>query len=159
MTPAYAEWSRNGAQAFEKTFILSNVVPQYHGMNAGIWEDLEDNIAGQCKGGRVEDEGYAGRFRNITVINGPIYEGQVDKLRNGTWVPSACFSIVLDFLEDSGKYRAMAFEIPNKEDVKGPLLKWSTTIRKIEDKTGLDIFEGNEDVRIELETMKPDKIW
>lgn len=159
LVPAYAQWSRNGLLAFEKTFILSNVVPQFHGMNAGIWEDLEDNIAGQVKNGDVIDQGYAGLLRNITVINGPIYEGRPTTLRNGTWVPTACFSIVLDFMEETGQYRAMAFEIPNQETVSGPLLRWSTTIKKIEEKTDLDFFDGNEEIRAGVETKKTEVVW
>lgn len=46
MVPAFAMWSRHGREAFMATFTCSNVVPQYHEQNAGIWEDLEYNVAG-----------------------------------------------------------------------------------------------------------------
>jgi endonuclease G len=159
MVPAYAMWSRYGVEAFTSTFTLSNVVPQKHGMNAGIWEDLEDNIAGQVRSGAVADQGYAGRLRNITVINGPIYEGTVAKLRNGTWIPSACFSIVLDHVQETGGWRVMAFEIPNTDDVKGPLGRWFTTAKKIEEKTGIDFFDGNEEMRRQVEEIRAEKVW
>ena len=29
------------------TFIMSNVIPQVHSLNAGLWEDLESAIAGR----------------------------------------------------------------------------------------------------------------
>jgi endonuclease G len=159
MVPAYAMWSRHGAQAFASTFTLSNVVPQRHGMNAGVWEDLEDDIAGQVRSGSVIDQGYAGRFRNITVINGPIYKGEPVKLRNGTWVPTSCFSLVLDYDEGGGGWRAMAFEVPNTDDVKGPLNRWITTAKKIEDQTGIDFFDGNEDVRTQVENVRAERVW
>jgi endonuclease G len=159
MVPAYAMWSRHGAKAFEATFVMSNVVPQKHAMNAGIWEDLEDNIAGQCRGGGVVDQGYAGRLRGITVINGPVFTEPVEKLKNGTWIPSACFSIVLDYQEEAGTYRAMAFEIPNVDGTKGPLTRWLTTIRKVEDRTGLDFFDGNEEVRKDIDNRSGDQMW
>jgi DNA/RNA endonuclease G (NUC1) len=128
-------------------------------MNAGIWEDLEDNVAGQVRSGSVADQGYAGRLRNITVINGPIFEGEPVTLRNGTWIPTSCFSIVLDYQETGGGYRVMAFEIPNKDDVKWPLMRWITTAKKISEKTGIDFFDGNEDVREQVETKLTDSIW
>jgi endonuclease G len=159
MVPAYAMWSRHGAGAFSNTFTLSNVVPQRHGMNAGVWEDLEDNIAGQVRSGNVADQGYAGRFRNITVMNGPIYEGEVAKLRNGTWVPTSCFSIVLDYVEENGGWRVMAFEIPNADDVKGPLGRWITTAGEIGKKTRIDIFDGNEEVRAQVENVRAERLW
>ena len=103
-------------------------------MNAGIWEDLEDNIAG----GHNQGDGLAGSLRNITVINGPIYEGAPGTLKTGIAIPSACFSIVLDWQEDGTGYKALAFQIPNTKTVKGPLSRWITSIKAIEDATGLD---------------------
>ena len=77
VNPAFAMWSRYGKDAFLATFICSNIVPQFHEMNAGIWEDLEDNIAG----GHRQDDGWAGSLRHTTVINGPVYDGKIETMR------------------------------------------------------------------------------
>jgi endonuclease G len=156
MAPAFAMWSRHGRDAFLASFSCSNIVPQYHEMNAEIWEDLEDDVAG----GHRQGDGWAGSLRNITVINGPVYEGKLETLKTGISVPTACFSIVLDWQEDGPGYKALAFQIPNTKTVKGPLGRWLTTIKAIEQATGLDVFAGEAaTLRIALESQRAATVW
>ena len=63
------------------------------------------------------------------------------------------------FLEDTGKYRAMIFITPNKENVVGAKMKWSITIKRIEFTTGLDFFAENDGVRLEVEETALAKVW
>jgi endonuclease G len=156
MCPAYAEWSRYGVEAFKQTFICSNIIPQLHSVNAGIWEDLEVEIAGRSGHGG----GWAERFGHLTIINGPVYDQQPEHLRAGITVPTACFSIVIDWQEDGSGYRALAFEIPNKADTQGPLTRYLTSIKAVEASTGLDVFAGEaEAYRASLETARADRLW
>ena len=156
LAPAFAMWSRHGTEAFLATFICSNIIPQYHEQNAGVWEDLEDNIAG----GHRQGNGWAGSLGNITVINGPVYEGQIETLKTGIAVPTACFSIVLDWQEDGSGYKALAFLIPNARTVKGPLHRWLTSIKTIESATGLDVFKGDPELhRMVLENQRAEAVW
>lgn len=156
MTPAFAMWSRHGKEAFLATFICSNIVPQHHEMNAGIWEDLEDNIAGRHRQG----DGWAGSLRHITVLNGPVYEGDAETMKTGIAVPTACFSIVMDWQEDGSSYKALAFQIPNTKSVKGPLSRWLTSIKAIEQATGLNVFSGEATVlRVALESQRASTVW
>lgn len=150
MCPAYAQWSRFGAEAFKQTFICSNIIPQLHVVNAGIWEDLEVEIAGRSGHGG----GWAEKYGHVTVINGPVYEANPERLHTGVTIPAACFSIILE------GSRAIAFEIPNVAGTKGPLTRWITTIKKIEDDTGLDVFAGEAaSERERLESVRADRLW
>lgn len=156
MVPAFAMWSRHGAEAFLATFVCTNIVPQYHEMNSGIWEDLEDNIAG----GNREGHGWAGSLRNITVINGPVYSGDSGALRSGIAIPSSCFSNILDWQEDGSGYRALAFEIPNTVTARGPLGRYLVSIKQIEERTGLDVFAGEAaSLRPALESVRGATVW
>lgn len=154
--PAYAAWSRYGSEAFKGTFICSNMVPQLHSVNAGIWETLEVEIAGRFgRGG-----GWAEKYGHLTVINGPVYDERPEHLRTGITVPAACFSIVLDWQEDRLGYRSLAFQIPNREGTKGPLSRYLTSIKAIEDATGLDVFAGAASrYRDALETARASELW
>ncbi len=154
MCPAYAMYSRHGREGFLATFTCSNIIPQPHQVNAGIWEELEVQIAGRAgRGG-----GWAERLGRVTVINGPVYDRDPGHLRTGVTIPSACFSIVLR-LQPAG-YEAIAFEIPNVEGTRGPLTRWITTIKKIEDDTGLDVFAGEaKGERAKLEMVRSDRVW
>ena len=160
MCPAYAMWCRGGSDAFIATFICSNIIPQPHQVNAGIWEELETDIAGRwaSHGGKPAGGGWAERFGEVTVINGPIYSGMPSTLRNGTAVPSIDFSVVIR--HDSGHYQALAFEIPNVGDPRGPLDRYLVTIKRVEDDSGLDLFAGEASaLRGELENAHASTLW
>ena len=160
MCPAYAMWSRGGADAFMATFICSNIIPQPHQVNAGIWEELETDIAGRWSshGGQPSGGGWAERFGEATVINGPIYSGMPRTLRNGTTIPVTDFSVVIR--HDGGHYQALAFEIPNVGDPRGPLDRYIVTIKQVEDDSGLDLFAGEADtLRAEMENAHASALW
>ena len=73
MAPNYAIGTRYGAAAQEETFKMSNVCPQRHRLNAGLWKDLETKIA----------DNYTGRYGQVWVIDGPVF-GPEDRLRAST---------------------------------------------------------------------------
>ena len=140
IVPSYAMWSRYGDEARRATFIMTNVFPQDEDLNGRLWEDIEDDISGQARGGMVSDEGYAGRLGNITVIAGPVYESAERKLPSGIPIPDACFHIIYDFDEVSGMLHARAYLIPNKAGLAGPSSRYAKPIRVIEQITGLDFM-------------------
>lgn len=154
IVPSYAMWSRFGDDARKATFVMTNVFPQDEDLNGRLWEDLEDDIAGQAKGGVVSDEGYAGRLRNITIFAGPVYGTATRKLPSGIPIPDAAFHIIYDFHEATGTYRARAYLMPNQAKLMGPASRYATSIRDIEKVTGLDFMPdgGAEAERLETES-------
>jgi endonuclease G, mitochondrial len=160
LCPAYAEWSRNGSEAFLSTFVCSNIIPQPHRVNAGIWEELETDIAGRWSGhgGQPAGGGWAEEFGAVTVINGPIYREPTETLRNGTAIPAVDFSVVIR--QEGNGYEAEAFEIPNKGDPRGPLDRYLVSIKQVEEDAGLDLFAGEAGaLRARLETERAPALW
>ena len=160
LAPAYAMWSRGGAEAFLATFVCSNTIPQPHAVNAGIWEDLETRIAGRSSphGGMPSSGGWAERYGAVTVVNGPIYGARVETLRSGVGIPEVDFSVVIR--NGPGGYQALAWEIPNVGDPAGPLDRYLTTIKQIEDDAGLDFFAGDtQALRGQLEMARATTLW
>lgn len=151
LCPNYAMFSRFGADGAFETFVMSNVIPQRHGVNAGLWETLEEDIAGRDHHG----DGWAGRRRHLTVINGPIYRGTQDYLPSGVPIPDAMFSVVLDYQEETGMYEALAWEIPNRDTVVGPLSRYLVSISAIEQETGLEIDNAIESLEVIPVSMWP----
>jgi DNA/RNA endonuclease G (NUC1) len=143
IVPSYAMWSRFGDEARTATFVMTNVFPQDGDLNGRVWEDIEDDIAGQAKGGVVTDEGYAGRLRHITVIAGPVYGSTSRYLPSGIPVPDACFQVIYDLEEQASRLRARAYLVENKPGVPGPPSRYAKTIREIESVTGLDFMPEN----------------
>jgi len=155
IVPSYAMWSRFGDEARVATFVMTNVFPQDEDLNGRIWEDIEDDIAGQSKGGMVSDEGYAGRLRHITVISGPVHGAASRKLPSGIPIPDAAFTIIYDFDETAGKVRARAYLVPNQAKLPSPSSRYASTIRDIELAPGLDFMPDGGPMAEALEVAAP----
>ena len=118
-------WS---AEAMDDTFYLSNMCPQTHAFNAGIWSDLESAIRSMA----YEDG-------SIYVVTGPVLtDGPYDTIgENGVAVPSYFYKVVLDYSEPTLK--AIGFILPH-ENSKNPLSYFAVTVDEVEERTGLDFF-------------------
>ena len=68
-----------------QAFLLSNMTPQIHAFNAGIWEALEDKIRDWVK-----------QYSAIYVVAGPIFNSKADTrfIGNGVAIPDAFFKAV-----------------------------------------------------------------
>ncbi len=156
MCPAYAMFSRYGDAGMKETFVMSNVIPQYHGLNAGEWEQLEVAIAGRDG----QSGGWAEKYGPLWVINGPVYDRRpaTERLKNGTWVPIACFSIVVR--QSDSKWDALAFVMPNKKDVAGPISRYLTTINAIELATHIHLMSGvDTPLNLVIEQQRATEVW
>ena len=118
-------WS---AEAMDDTFYLSNMCPQTHAFNSGIWSDLESAIRSMA----YEDG-------SIYVVTGPVLtDGPYDTIgENKVAVPSYFYKVVLDYSEPTLK--AIGFILPH-ENSKNPLSYFAVTVDEVEERTGLDFF-------------------
>lgn len=148
LAPNYAIATRHGEEAQRETFLLSNIIPQKHGLNAGLWKQLEQRIA----------TNYPARFGEIWVLAGPVFTRQPPARlgHNGPALPDACYMILLD--ESDGRLRTLAFLFP--QDAAGELASYLTTIDTIEAQTGLDFFSALEDAaEDQLEAHQATRVW
>ena len=147
MAPNYGIATRFGRQAQEETFLMSNISPQKHGLNAGVWKTLEQRIA----------TNYPGRFGEVWVLAGPVFPARPERLKKRVAVPSAFFMIVVD--ESEGRVRAEAFVMP--QDAAGATLDaYLTSIDEIERRTGLDFLSALPDMaEAALESRRATRAW
>jgi len=147
MAPNHVIATRYGRQAQVETFLMSNITPQLHGLNAGLWKALEQKIASN----------YPGRFGEVWVLAGPVFGDQPKKLQRRVAVPEAFYMIVLD--ESDGRVRAEAFIIP-QEPASPDLDQYLTSIDEIERRTGLDFLrELPDDAEGALEARPAGRAW
>ena len=150
MAPNYAIGTRFGAEAQEQTFFMSNVCPQRHRLNAGLWKDLETKIV----------DNYTGRYGQVWVIDGPVFgpEDRLLRLRNKVPVPNAFYMIIVQ--QHEGGVRAEAFIIDQEAPAEGSLDGYLTSVADIEHQTGLSFFPKMEkQAQAQLEAQKSGSVW
>ena len=150
MAPNYAIGTRYGAQAQEETFFMSNVCPQRHRLNAGLWKDMETRIV----------DNYTGRYGEVWVIDGPVFgpEDRMVRLRGRVPVPEAFYMIVIQHHE--GGVRAEGIIIDQEAPASGSLDNYVVSIGDIEHRTGLKFFPKLEaPSQAQLESQAPASLW
>jgi endonuclease G len=148
LAPNFVIATRYGAQAQEETFRMSNIIPQKHALNAGLWKQLEQRIA----------KSYPGRFGEVWVQAGPVFGTKPEKLRRRVAVPEACYMIIVD--ESEGRVRAAAFLFPQETPVGAVLGDYLASIDEIERRTGLDFLSELADpAENALEARKLERVW
>jgi len=121
MAPA-ADFSYSG-QAMSESFLLSNMIPQFHNPNAGIWSEAE---AFAREKAMVDD---------VRVISGPLFETQpVQVIGNGVCVPTSTFKIII---EPSG--RTTSFIVPNAQKIpsSAQLHEFQVDLKEVEQRSGM----------------------
>ena len=116
----------------EQTFLMTNIVPQTGDLNQFPWNKLESY-----------SRSLARRGDTIYTIAG-IY-GDKERLRGKVTVPTNCWKVVVVLrrgsMEITDSTRIIAVDMPNIEGIAD--VRWETyktTVRSIEEKSGLDLF-------------------
>lgn len=148
LAPNYAIATRYGEAAQRETFLMSNITPQLHALNAGVWKELEMKIA----------TSYPARYGEVWVLVGPVFGPRPQKLRGNVAVPEAFFLIVID--ESEGKLRTQALIIPQDAPPESDPSRFLTTIEAIQRRTGLDFLSELDDVaEAQVEAQKASRVW
>ncbi len=134
-------------QAFEETFLTSNITPQNHKFNSGIWNHLEQKI-------RYWSKIYDG----VYVITGGVLSDDLSTIGyEHISVPKQFYKIILD--NSSVDPKMIAFLMPHK-NVKASLKNFVVPVDEIEKLTGIDFFTSLEDkVENRLEASSTVKGW
>jgi endonuclease G len=125
MAPAgNMKWNQ---QAMNESFYTSNICPQNHNLNSGVWQQLEEKV-----------NIWACTYGNIYVVCGPIVkEGYETIGKNKVAVPDAFFKVLLCRI--NGQWQAIGFYFKNEAGTR-PLRNYARNIDEIERLTGIDFF-------------------
>ncbi len=133
--------------AHDETFLTSNISPQTHAFNSGVWNRLEQKV-----------RYWARKYNGVYVVTGGVLNEK--KKTIGTekvTVPSYFYKILLD--NNNGKIKMIAFLMPH-QDSKLPLYKYVVSVNEIEKLTGIDFFPELDDaIENELEARTDYKNW
>jgi endonuclease G len=138
---------RFSEKAFNDTFYTSNISPQNHEFNAGIWNRLEQKV-----------RYWTYKYKHLYVVTGGVLKNDLKTIgQEKVSVPNQFYKIVLDYTEP--EIKAIAFLMPHKESNKA-LYKFVTSIDHIETLTGIDFFPGLPDsIENKLESKTDYKGW
>lgn len=138
---------RYSKMAHDETFLTSNISPQKHSFNSGIWNRLEQKV-----------RYWADKYDGVFVITGGVLEDDLEAIGlERVSVPKRFYKILLD--TDSDETKLLAFLLPHRESNQ-PLYNYVVTVDEIETLTGIDFFPKLEDtLENELESSKDYKAW
>ncbi|EDP98246.1 DNA/RNA non-specific endonuclease [Kordia algicida OT-1] len=133
--------------AFTETFLTSNISPQKHDFNAGIWNRLEQKV-----------RYWAKKYDGVYVVTGGILENNLKTIGSeAVAVPNYFYKILLD--NSGGSTKIIAFLVPHKDSDK-PLYEFVVSVDELEKRTGIDFFPELEDTKEnKLEAMTTYKQW
>ena len=134
-------------EAYNETFWTSNISPQSHQFNTGIWNSLENRV-----------RNWARKYDKLYVVTAGVLTDDLETIGNEkVAVPDYFYKILLT--QNDGAYKMIAFLLPHKGEKK-PLQEYVVTTDSIEKLTGIDFFHFLDDkIENELESKIDLKGW
>jgi endonuclease G len=131
------------------TFLMTNMVPQVHELNAGPWEGLEEHARDLAKQAGAE----------LYIVAGPIFDANPKTIGRGVHVPRATYKVIVVLSSGQGATHVtretgvISVVIPNEAGVAGhPWKEFRTTVDEIENQSGYDFLSAIPDeVEVALE--------
>ncbi|MEZ4795370.1 MAG: DNA/RNA non-specific endonuclease [Flavobacteriaceae bacterium] len=134
-------------EAYNETFLTSNISPMQHDFNSGIWNRLEQKV-----------RSWAQKYDGVFVVTGGVLKPGLQTIGDEeVSVPEAFYKIILD--ADDGTYKVLAFLIPNQPS-SNSFYDYTVTVDEIESLTGIDFFADLPDtLETRLESRVDSKAW
>lgn len=125
------------AEDNKATFLTTNILPQYHDLNAGPWLRLEEHLQDLAQKEK----------KQLYVIAGGIFAKKPDTIGKGVAVPSACFKVAVivrrgeDARHVTEETAIIAVVMPNKEGImSNGWEEYRTSVDEIERRTGYELL-------------------
>ncbi|PWB19048.1 DNA/RNA non-specific endonuclease [Flavobacterium sp. HTF] len=123
--------------AYNDTFYTSNISPQKHDFNSGIWNRIEQKT-----------RYWAGKYNDIYVVTGGVLKDSDKKIgTEEVAVPTYFYKIIL--AKSGNINKAIAFLVPNQKS-NNSIYDFVVPVETIEKMTGIDFFPNLKN----LETSK-----
>ena len=134
-------------EAHDETFLTSNISPQEHEFNSGVWNRLEQKV-----------RYWAKKNDGIFIVTGGVLKDNLKTIGEGkVAVPNQFYKIILD--NTNGKIKVLAFLV-NHQDSDLPLYKFVVSVDEVEALTGIDFFpELDDTIENKLEASSSYKSW
>ena len=134
-------------EAHDETFLTSNISPQEHKFNAGVWNRLEQKV-----------RYWARNNDGVFVVTGGVLQNGLKTIGDeDVSVPNQFYKVILD--NNNGKIKVLGFLMDHK-DSDLPLYKFVVSVDDLEALTGIDFFPQLDDsIENKLEASRSYKSW
>ena len=115
------------------TFVLTNAVPQKHGVNGGKWAQLEKAV-----------HDLAATHGTVWIFSGPVFAGRgAPKTigRDKVAIPTHTYKVVLAVHPD-GEKEMFGFVLPNIDKPSDTIAGYTFSVNQVEKLTGFNFFDG-----------------
>lgn len=138
---------KGSKEAYNNTFLMSNVSPQKPDFNGGVWNRLEQKV-----------RYWAQKERHLYVITGGVLTDNLEAIgKEEVSVPELFYKILLDYSQP--EIKAIAFLVPHKNTSR-PLHEFVVSIDQVEQLTGIDFYpELPNELETALEKSSDYKNW
>lgn len=118
--------------AYNDTFFTSNISPQLHDFNNGVWNRLEQKV-----------RYWATKYDGVYVVTAGVLNSNLKTIgKEKVAVPNYFYKILLG--KSNGTYKMIAFLMPNAKSDK-PLYDFVVSVDSIEKMTRIDFFPKLDD--------------
>ncbi|WP_353778922.1 DNA/RNA non-specific endonuclease [Winogradskyella sp. 3972H.M.0a.05] len=134
-------------EAHDETFLTSNISPQKHDFNSGVWNRLEQKV-----------RYWARKYDGVFVVTGGILEDGLQSIgEEQVTVPKQFYKVLIDY--NKGNPKVLAFLMDHKGSDK-PLYEFVVSVDDIEALTKIDFFpQLSDDIEEQLESSSSYKDW
>lgn len=137
-----------------QTFYMTNMQPQTHTFNAGIWKRMEEQV-------RKWAENYDTLYiaKGATIDNKEYIQKYIVNEKDSIPVPKYFYMAMLGRKGDN--FTSIAFWVEHRDDItkKTPLSDFVVNIRELEEKTNIDFFHNlPDDIETAVETVEAAKL-
>ena len=134
-------------KAYNDTFFTSNISPQIHDFNDGVWNRLEEKV-----------RYWAQKYNKVYVVTGGVLKDGLQEIgRENVAVPENFYKVLLT--NSGGTYKMIAFLMPAQDSNK-PLYEFVISTDELEKITGIDFFHNLPDtIETNLEKSTDYKNW
>ncbi len=138
---------RYSKQAHDETFLTSNISPQEHQFNSGVWNTLEQKV-----------RYWASKYDGVFVVTGGVLKDGLETIgEEQVSVPKQFYKVLID--NNNGNPKMIAF-LMRHEDSDKPLYEFVVPVDSIEKITGIDFFQQLDDtIENKLEASSSYKGW
>lgn len=130
---------------YNETFFTSNISPQRHNFNSGVWNRLEEKV-----------RYWATKNNGLYVVTGGVLSDNLKTIgKENVSVPNYFYKVLLS--KDGNKM--IGFLVPH-EDSDKPLYEFVVSVDEIEKMTGIDFYPNLQDaIESQLESKSDYKGW